>query len=192
MELFSHWEDEGDLFSTWKENVRKMKVQVQIMKWKKSTLLKYTFFKNKYYRKNNSYKLYFPLLTSLQIRDFTYKCQSSKDFKYAVTADRPPLWSSGQSSWLQIQRSEFDSRCYQIFWEVAGLERGPLSLVSTTEELLRRKGSSSGLESREYSCMDLSRWPCGTLYPQKLALTSLTSDGHLVCIFRSWTQAMEV
>jgi hypothetical protein len=27
----------------------------------------------------------------------------------------PPLWSSGQSSWLQIQRSEFDSRCYQIF-----------------------------------------------------------------------------
>jgi hypothetical protein len=26
----------------------------------------------------------------------------------------PPLWSSGQSSWLQIQRSEFDSRRYQI------------------------------------------------------------------------------
>jgi hypothetical protein len=29
----------------------------------------------------------------------------------------PPLWSSGQSSWLQIQRSGFDSRCYQIFSE---------------------------------------------------------------------------
>jgi hypothetical protein len=27
-----------------------------------------------------------------------------------------------------------------------GLERGPLSLVSTTEELLVRKGSGSGLE----------------------------------------------
>jgi hypothetical protein len=26
-----------------------------------------------------------------------------------------PLWSSGQSSWLQIQRLRFDSRCYQIF-----------------------------------------------------------------------------
>jgi hypothetical protein len=25
---------------------------------------------------------------------------------------RPPLWSNGQSSWLQIQRSAFDSRCY--------------------------------------------------------------------------------
>jgi hypothetical protein len=29
---------------------------------------------------------------------------------------RPPLWSGGQSSWLQIQRSWFDSRRYQIFW----------------------------------------------------------------------------
>jgi hypothetical protein len=46
------------------------------------------------------------------------------------------LWSSGHSSWLQIQRSGFDSQRYQIFWEVVGLERGPLTLVSTTEELL--------------------------------------------------------
>jgi hypothetical protein len=30
----------------------------------------------------------------------------------------------------------FDSRGYQIFWEVVGLERGPLILVSITEELL--------------------------------------------------------
>jgi hypothetical protein len=66
-----------------------------------------------------------------------------------VGLGRPPLWSSGQSSWLQIQRSGFDSRCYQIFWEVVGLERGPLSLVSTTEELLGRKRSGSCLENRE-------------------------------------------
>jgi hypothetical protein len=33
------------------------------------------------------------------------------------------LWSSGQSSWPQIQRHGFDSRLYQIFWEVADLER---------------------------------------------------------------------
>jgi hypothetical protein len=58
----------------------------------------------------------------------------------------PPLWSSGQSSWLKIQRSGFDSRGYQIFWEVMGLERGPLSLVSTADELLGRKSSGSGLE----------------------------------------------
>jgi hypothetical protein len=58
---------------------------------------------------------------------------------------RPPLWSSGQSSWLQIRRPGFDSRHYQIFWikkrkkTVVGLERDPLSLVSTSEELLDRK-----------------------------------------------------
>jgi hypothetical protein len=56
----------------------------------------------------------------------------------------PPLWSSGQSSWLQIRRPGFDSRHYQIFWggkgkQVMGLERGPLGLVSTTEELPDRK-----------------------------------------------------
>jgi hypothetical protein len=33
----------------------------------------------------------------------------------------------------------FDSRRYQIFWEVVGLERDPLSVVSTIEELLGRK-----------------------------------------------------
>jgi hypothetical protein len=71
---------------------------------------------------------------------------------------------SGQSSWLQIQRSGFDSRRYQIFWEVVGLERGPLSLVSTIEELLGRKSSGFGLENREYCYRDPSLWPRGTLY----------------------------
>jgi hypothetical protein len=37
----------------------------------------------------------------------------------------------------------FDSWRYQIFW-VVGLERGPLSLVSITEELLEWKSSGSG------------------------------------------------
>ena len=30
----------------------------------------------------------------------------------------------------------FDSRIYQIFWVVVGLERGPLSLVRSIDELL--------------------------------------------------------
>jgi hypothetical protein len=38
-----------------------------------------------------------------------------------------------------------------------GLERGPLSLVSAIEELLGRKSSGSGLESREYGRRDPSR-----------------------------------
>jgi hypothetical protein len=41
-----------------------------------------------------------------------------------------------------------DSRALQE--NVVGLERGPLSLVSTTEKLLGRKSSGSGLESREF------------------------------------------
>jgi hypothetical protein len=67
-----------------------------------------------------------------------------------------PLLSSGQTSRLQIRRSG-------VFWELVGLERGPLSLVSTTEELLGRKSSSRfGLESRDYGRRDPSRWPRDT------------------------------
>jgi hypothetical protein len=67
------------------------------------------------------------------------------------------LCYNGQSSWLQIQRSGFDSLSYQIFREVVGLERGPLSLVSTTEELLDRKCSGSCLENRYHCRSDSSR-----------------------------------
>jgi hypothetical protein len=91
---------------------------------------------------------------------------------------RPSLWSSDQSFWLQIRRPGFDSRALQGK-KVVDLERGPLSLVSTTEELLGWNSSGSSLESREYGRRDSSRWPRGTLYPQKkLALTSLTSVGR--------------
>jgi hypothetical protein len=97
---------------------------------------------------------------------------------------RPPLWSSGQSSWLQIKRFGFDSRGYHSFWEVVGLKRGPLSLVSINEELLGRKSSGSGLEIREYNSRDPSRWPCITLYQQKLALTSPKSSCRSAAIAR--------
>jgi hypothetical protein len=38
-----------------------------------------------------------------------------------------------------------------------GLEQGPLSLVSTIEELIGRKSSGSHLEIREYGCRDTLR-----------------------------------
>jgi hypothetical protein len=95
--------------------------------------------------------------------------------------------SSGQSFWLQIQRSGFYSQRYQIFWEVAGLERGP----TQPEELLVRKSSGSGLESQEYGRREPSRWPRGTFYPRKLALTSPTSGGRSIGIVRSRTEATE-
>jgi hypothetical protein len=95
-----------------------------------------------------------------------------------VEETRPPLWSRGQSSYLQIQRTRFDSRRYQISCELVGLERDPLSLMSTSEELLGRKSSGSGLENQENGCRNPSRWPCDTLYPQTLALTSPTGGGR--------------
>jgi hypothetical protein len=73
-----------------------------------------------------------------------------------------------------------------------GLERGPLSLVSTTEELLGRESSGSGLENQDYGRRDPSRWPLGTLYAQKLVLTLPTSGGRSVGIVRLWTQQTEL
>jgi hypothetical protein len=64
-----------------------------------------------------------------------------------------------------------------------GLERGPLSLVSTIEELLRRKSSGCGLESREYGR--------STVYPQNPALTSPTGGDGSFSIVHSQTQATE-
>jgi hypothetical protein len=88
---------------------------------------------------------------------------------------RQPLWSSGQSSWLQVQRFGLDSRLYQIFGEAVGLERGPLSLVSTTEELLERKSSGSGLESREYGRSDLSAKVSATFADKRRPLNRYSS-----------------
>jgi hypothetical protein len=45
--------------------------------------------------------------------------------------------------------SGFDSQPYQIFWDVGSLERGPLSLVRTIEQLLEWKSTVSGLETRD-------------------------------------------
>jgi hypothetical protein len=88
-------------------------------------------------------------------------------FPPGISYQVPPLCPSGQSSWLQFQRSGFDSRRYQIFWEVS-LERGPLSLVSTIEELFERKSSGSSVWEREYGRKDPSRWARDALYAQIL------------------------
>jgi hypothetical protein len=72
-----------------------------------------------------------------------------------------------------------------------GLERDPLSLVSTNEELLGRKSNGSGLKS-EITGVRIRHTDYETpLYPQKLALTSPTSGGRSAGIVRSQTHAME-
>jgi hypothetical protein len=102
---------------------------------------------------------------------------------------RPPLWSSGWVSGYRSRGPGSISGAIRFLLEVVGLKRGPLDLVSTIEELLRRKSIGSALENREYCRTDPSRWPRGALYPQKWALTSPSSGSRSVGIVRSRTQA---
>jgi hypothetical protein len=85
----------------------------------------------------------------------------------------------------------FDSRALQGKKKVVGLERGPLSLVSTTEELLGRKSSGSGLESREYGRRDSSRWPRGTFYPKNVSTNFADKRRSLGRVVHLRTKATE-
>jgi hypothetical protein len=72
------------------------------------------------------------------------------------------------------------------------LERGPLSLVCTIEELLERRSSGSGLEKRDYGRRGSDELTTRHPFIRKmLALTSRTSGGRSVGIVLSRTQATE-
>jgi hypothetical protein len=119
------------------------------------------------------------LLLSLSFSDKVHEHLQCLSAEYGLVV-RVPGYRS-RSPW-------YDSQRYQIFWEVVGLERGSLSVVSKIEELLGRNSSGSGLENREYGRGDPLRWPSDTLYPQKLAPTSPTSCGRSVGIVRLRTK----
>jgi hypothetical protein len=130
------------------------------------------------------------LQASNTLEDLNY----SSDYRYLVIRDRGwstylkwlvysiaiNLWLDNDYASTVVDIKVKGSRRYKIFWEVVGLERGPLSLVSTNEELLEIKSSGSGLENRECGRRDPSRWPRDALYLQRLALTSPTSVGRSV------------
>jgi hypothetical protein len=75
--------------------------------------------------------------------------------------------------------------------KVVGLERGPLSLVSTTEELLDRKVAAPDYKT-ENTAVGIRHADHVTSYiRKKLAITSPTSGGRSVGIVLSQTQTME-
>jgi hypothetical protein len=103
----------------------------------------------------------------------------------------PPLWSRGQSSWLQIQRSGFDFRSYQFFLRSSGSGTGSTQPCEYNWGATWQKSIGSCLEIREYGLWGSSRWPRITLYPQNLALTSQTSGGRSVSTVSSRTHVTE-
>jgi hypothetical protein len=104
-----------------------------------------------------------------------------------------PLWSSGQSSWLQIQRSRFDSPALPDLLRSSGSGTGSIQPheYNLHRNYLKKKSNGSGLENRDYCHGDLPRWLCDTFYPQKLALTALTSGSRSVSRGSSLTRATE-
>jgi hypothetical protein len=76
--------------------------------------------------------------------------------------------------------------------KVMGLERGPLSLVITTEELLHRKVAAPVYKTENTAVGIRHADHVAPSSHKKLAITSLTSGGRSVGIVRSRTQTMEL
>jgi hypothetical protein len=74
----------------------------------------------------------------------------------------------GRVSGYRSRGPGFDSWPYKIFWEVRGLERGPLSLVRTIEELLEWKSSGSGLEKPRLTAVGIRCADHATPLPAKV------------------------
>jgi hypothetical protein len=109
------------------------------------------------------------------------QCNSLSKSSYYIP-DESPLWQLHERvDWMVIQTM----LCKDA------LKCAPLS--SGCRLRARNIGNSVRSQVWIFSQFrrDPSRLPCGTLYPQKLALTSLRSGGCSVNIFRSRTQTTE-
>jgi hypothetical protein len=96
------------------------------------------------------------------------------------------MWSSGQSSWLQIQRFRVLFPALPDFLRSSGSGLGPTQPREDNWGATWKESSGSGLENRKINGRgDSLPWSRDTLYPINLALTSLTSGGRSVGIV-SW------
>jgi hypothetical protein len=122
-----------------------------------------------------------------------YKNLKNKDkyfFPMLLWWKLTPPWSSVQGSWLQIQmRVQFPA--LPVFLRSGGSGTRSTQPREYNWRATRYNivSSCSDLESGEYGRGDTSRWPCGTLYPQNLEISSPTRGGRSVGIVCSWTEA---
>jgi hypothetical protein len=87
--------------------------------------------------------MYFKLLASKSQLWFSVIELFKTPWPESILTERPPLDCEVSDNLMRIEGvTWFDSRHYQIFWEVVGLQQDPLSVVSTTEELLGKKVES--------------------------------------------------
>jgi hypothetical protein len=101
-------------------------------------------------------------------------------YSFICTLFRPALWSSGQSSWLQIQRSG----ALPDFLRNGGSGTGCTQPREDNRSYFKEKRLRSR-KPKLTTVGDSLRWPRDTLYPLKSALTSLTSGGRSVGIVRA-------
>ena len=105
----------------------------------------------------------------------------------------PPLWSSGQSFWLQIQRYRVRSPALPDFLSSSGSGTGSNQPREVNwGATWMKKVAAPGLENRRLTAVGTRCADHVTpLYPQKLALTSPTSGSCSVGIVRVRTKATE-
>jgi hypothetical protein len=119
--------------------------------------------------------------------DSGYRNNKGRKFCLFVNYILSPLWSSGQSSWLQIQGSRFRFPALPDFLRNSGSGTG------STQPRQDNWGATwkESLENRINGRGDSLRWPRDTIDQLKLALTWPTSGGSSVGIVRWRTKAPE-
>jgi hypothetical protein len=96
-------------------------------------------------------------------------------FELVMKGFRPPLWSNDQSSSLQILELRVQFPALPHFQRSSGSRKRSTQPREYNWGTTRKKKQLLRSRKREYSRRDPLCWPCNTLYPQKLALTSPTT-----------------